>query len=136
MLGGFRSKDLPAYDAVNKEAWFPLEIPNALRLAMAMLFCFDWASTFVKLCDLFYYHAQSSDKENYTQSPDDCVMLVKRYVSSTKLSQMPLVFLPACWRTRLTQGLEVNPRNLMTERARKEHLVTTYPLTAQGFPFS
>ena len=67
-------------------------------------------------------HPPFPSQETYAQSPDDCVMLVKRYVNSEELSQAPFVLLPACWRDRLKKGLETNPRNLITDRAKKEHL--------------
>ncbi len=53
-------------------------------------------------------------------------MLVKRYVNSFELSQQPLVLLPTSFKSMLREPLEALPRNLLTERTKKELLNLKY----------
>ena len=49
-------------------------------------------------------------------------MLVKRYVNSYELSQEPMVFLPSDFKAFMREELEALPRNLITDRTKKEFL--------------
>lgn len=62
-------------------------------------------------------------QEDYPHAEDDCILLVKYLVNSESLSQKPLTFLPAHFVQKLTKPLACLPRNLLSERARKELLV-------------
>ncbi|CAE7309180.1 unnamed protein product, partial [Symbiodinium sp. CCMP2456] len=56
----------------------------------------------------------------YDAQDGDCILLVKHLTNSGSLSQPPLTILPASFAKRLEKPLEVLPRNLLAERARKE----------------
>ena len=58
----------------------------------------------------------------YEPHEDDCILLVKHLVNSESLSQSPMTVLPAMALSKLVQPLEMLPRNLISERARKELL--------------
>lgn len=77
---------------------------------------------------------RAAAQETYTQNPDDCIMLVKRYVNSYELSQEPMVFLPSDFKAFMREGLEALPRNLLTDRTKKEFLdiVNNYFLFEAG----
>ncbi|CAL1166531.1 unnamed protein product [Cladocopium goreaui] len=58
--------------------------------------------------------------EDYPFHPDDCILLVKYLVNSQSLSQPPLAALPVKFAERLIKNLESLPRNLLSDRAKKE----------------
>ncbi len=63
------------------------------------------------------------DLEDYEHRDNDAVMLVKELVSSSCLSQQPLVVLPCDYLGRITNTLKGMPRNVLADRARKEFRV-------------
>ena len=67
-------------------------------------------------------HRPNSPEEDYQHSPDDCIVLLKYLVNSESLSQPPVTFVPAAFVQKCTTGLAALPRNLLSERARKEFL--------------
>ncbi|CAK9059857.1 Uncharacterized protein SCF082_LOCUS31634 [Durusdinium trenchii] len=78
--------------------------------------------------DLPLYDDKSGDSWSPTEIPDevyncsetDCVLLVKQLVNSESLSQPPTVCLPGDFGKRLKAPLEGLPRNLVSDRAKKE----------------
>ena len=64
----------------------------------------------------------TSNDEVYNCSETDCVLLVKQLVNSESLSQPPTVCLPGDFGKRLKAPLEGLPRNLVSDRAKKEFL--------------
>lgn len=58
----------------------------------------------------------------YTHHDNDAIMLVKQFVSSESLAQPPTTILPLAFQKRLTEPLEQLPRNLLSEKAKKEFL--------------
>lgn len=53
----------------------------------------------------------------------DAILLVKKLVNSESLAQPPLTALPAEFASRLKDPLGQLPRNLLSERSRKEFLI-------------
>eukprot|EP00438_Fugacium_kawagutii_P015208 Skav213594 [mRNA] locus=scaffold77:75291:78931:+ [translate_table: standard] len=66
-----------------------------------------------------YYH-QLGIYETYPHAEADCILLVKHLVNSECLSQKPLTFAPFDFVQKITEPLASLPRNLLSERARKE----------------
>ncbi|CAK9118245.1 unnamed protein product [Durusdinium trenchii] len=87
---------------------------------------------FIRRADLPLYDDKSGDSWSPTEIPDevyncsetDCVLLVKQLVNSESLSQPPTVCLPGDFGKRLKAPLEGLPRNLVSDRAKKEFLKT------------
>ncbi|CAJ1336707.1 unnamed protein product, partial [Effrenium voratum] len=87
---------------------------------------------FIRRSDLPLYDDKTQESwapveipgENYTHSPEDCVLLVKHLVNSESLSQHPLILLPAAFGEYLKKPLTTLPRNLIADRAKKEFLRT------------
>ena len=61
-------------------------------------------------------------EEDYEHNGHDCILLVKHLTNSESLSQRPLTLLPAHFAKMLEKPLEVLPRNLLSDRAKKELL--------------
>ncbi|CAK8991492.1 Uncharacterized protein SCF082_LOCUS2681 [Durusdinium trenchii] len=78
--------------------------------------------------DLPLYDDRSGDswkpteipKEDYKHCDTDCILLVKHLVNSQSLSQPPLTLLPAEFLKKIQQELESLPRNILSDRAKKE----------------
>jgi hypothetical protein len=64
------------------------------------------------------------EESKYLKRDKDCIMLTKQLVSSTCLSQPPLVVLPSDYLPRLQKPLGAMPRSVLSDRARKEFLAT------------
>lgn len=62
----------------------------------------------------------SQSKEDYKHCDTDCILLVKHLVNSQSLSQPPLTLLPAEFLKKIQQELESLPRNILSDRAKKE----------------
>lgn len=62
----------------------------------------------------------NSMEEDYKHSPDDAILLVKFLVNSESLSQPPLTLVPAAFVPKMSKAVASLPRNLLSERAKKE----------------
>lgn len=80
------------------------------------IYGFDSVGLFNELSLITHTNA----KEDYPFHPDDCILLVKYLVNSQSLSQPPLAALPVKFAERLIKNLESLPRNLLSDRAKKE----------------
>eukprot|EP00913_Durusdinium_trenchii_P006545 g6148.t1 len=76
---------------------------------------------FIRRSDLPLYDDR---KEDYKHCDTDCILLVKHLVNSQSLSQPPLTLLPAEFLKKIQQELESLPRNILSDRAKKEFLKT------------
>ena len=63
------------------------------------------------------------DCQDYTQSPDDAVVLTKEWISSPSLSQPPLLILPKDRLSRLPPSLKPVIRNKLSDKEISEQFV-------------
>lgn len=129
------SEDLPLYDDMSGDSWAPCEIPDEPSLVFSKKeFCFlKWQDDVFGFCSqllgllgqefltltILSQHLNGSE-EKYDVNDNDCILLVKHLVNSESLSQKPMTLLPVAFASRLTSPLEALPRNLLSDRAKKE----------------
>lgn len=71
--------------------------------------------------------------QEYSTAPNDAIMLVKEWVSSTCLSQPPKLVLPSSFLDRLKDvALAPNGRNVLPQRTADELLVDNFYRISRG----
>ena len=98
--------------------------------------CHCWR--FVRRGDLHHYVSKDTedrlvvppDLAAEARSPDDCVFLVKQFVSSSALAQLPILILPASRLARLPRALLPAERNALSEEAKKNFTRAAHKLAA------